>query len=258
MWIHNLNPTILHFGPLQIRWYGLVYVLGFLLALYWLNFLRKKNLLMLTKEDVWDLVFYLMLGVLIGARVFMIFWQPEEFLLKPWNLLKIWQGGMSFHGGLAGSIIAVWLFCKRKKIHFWNIADALSLPAIFALAFGRIANFINGELIGKIWEGRWCVVFPQYDDACRHPSTLYAAGYRFLIFGWLLLLTLKNEFKPGFLFWNFVLLEGVGRFLVDFYRQDILYLGLSLGQWFSVIMVAAALWVLIKKYPQEEKKLFSR
>lgn len=258
MWIHNLNPTILTLGPFEIRWYGLVYVLGFFLAIYWLNHLRKRNSLNINAEEIWDLVFYLMLGILIGARVFMIFWQPQEFLVKPWNLLKIWQGGMSFHGGLVGSIIAVWWYCRKKNLHFLTIADALSIPAILALGLGRIANFINGELIGRIWQGQWCVIFPQYDNVCRHPSTLYAAGYRFLIFGWLLLLALKKEFKPGFMFWNLIFLEGVGRIIVDFYREDILYAGFSLGQWFSAIMVAAAFWILIKKYPQEWKKLFSQ
>ncbi|MDP3733851.1 MAG: prolipoprotein diacylglyceryl transferase [Nanoarchaeota archaeon] len=258
MWIHNLNPTLLTFGPLEIRWYGLVYVLGFFLALYWLNFLRKRNSLAISAEEVWDLVFYVMVGVLIGARLFMIFWQPQEFLFKPWNLLKIWQGGMSFHGGFVGSIVAVWFFCKKKKLSFLEIADALSLPAIFALALGRIANFVNGELVGRIWQGQWCVVFLDYDTNCRHPSTLYAAGYRFLIFGWLLFLSLKKEFKPGFIFWNFVLLEGIGRIIVDFYRQDILYAGFSLGQWFSAIMVAAALWIVVQNYSQEWKRLLFR
>ena len=255
MYIHNINPTILQLGPLEIRWYGLVYVLGFFLAVYWLDYLRKKNQLELSKEEVWDFVFYLMLGILIGARVFMIFWQPQDFLFKPWNLFKVWQGGMSFHGGFAGSVIAAWWYSKKKNLHFWKIADALSVPAIFTLALGRIANFINGELIGRVWNGNNCVVFPQ-DPACRHPSTIYASGKRFLIFGWLAYLTLKKEFKPGFIFWNLVFFEGLGRIIVDFYREDILYYGFSMGQWFSLIMVVVAVWVFRKYYPREWKKLY--
>ncbi len=113
MWTHNLNPTILAIGPLEIRWYGLVYVLGFFLSVYWLRFLVQKKLLALSKDDIWDFVFYLMLGVLIGSRLFMIFWQPDYYLLKPWNLLKIWEGGMSFHGGFVGIVAAAWLYCRK-------------------------------------------------------------------------------------------------------------------------------------------------
>ena len=133
----------------------------------------------------------------------------------------------------------------------------MSVPTIFALALGRVANFINGELIGRIWNGNWCVTFPDYGDACRHPSTLYAAGKRFLVFGWLLFLTFKEEFKPGFIFWNFVFWEGLGRIIVDFYREDVLYAGLSLGQWFSLMMVITAVVVFSKYYSKEWKKVFS-
>lgn len=257
MYIHNLNPTILHLGTLEIRWYGLVYVFGFFLAVCWLNYFQKKTLEW-SKEEIWDLVFYLLLGILIGARVFMIFWQPQEFLFKPWNLLKIWQGGMSFHGGLVGSITAAWWYCKKKNLPFWKIADIVSIPAMFVLALGRIANFINGELVGRVWEGKWCVIFPTYGQECRHPSTLYAAGKRFLIFGWLVLLTLRKEFKPGFIFWNLIFFEGLGRIIVDFFREDILYYGFSLGQWFSLVMVLIS-WLVFSKYYQGEwKKIMTK
>ena len=133
----------------------------------------------------------------------------------------------------------------------------ISTPAIFALALGRIANFINGELIGRVWNGKWCVIFPDYGESCRHPSTLYAAGKRFLIFFYLAWLSLKKEFKPGFIFWNFVLLEGLGRIIVDFYREDILHYGFSLGQWFSLIMVIFAIVMLFKKHKSDWKKIFN-
>lgn len=257
MWVDNLNPVLLHLGPLEIRWYGLVYVLGFFLAVFWMQYLSKKGKLNLNKEDIWDFVFYLMLGVIIGARLFMIFWQPQIYLFKPWNLVKVWEGGMSFHGGFVGIVIAAWLFCKKKKLDLWKLADVLSVPAMFALALGRIANFVNGELVGRVWNGRWCVVFPDYGTACRHPSTLYAAGKRFLIFGWLVFLTLWKEFTPGFIFWNFVFFEGLGRFLVDFFREDPLFYGLSLGQWFSLAMIVVAVWVFWKKYKKDWKKVLS-
>lgn len=258
MWIHNLNPTLLSFGPLEIRWYGLCYVFGFFLSIWWLNYLRKKNKLNLTKDEIWDLAFYLMLGVIIGSRLFEIFWEPSIYLYHPIELLKFWQGGMSFHGGLTGIIIAGLIYCKKKKISFLEMADAMSFPTMFALALGRIANFINGELVGRVWNGRWCVIFPDYDNLCRHPSILYAAAYRFLISGELLWLSLKDKFQPGFIFLNFVLLEGIGRFMVDFYREDTIYGGLVLGQWFSLVMILVALFFWIKKYREDCKLIFKR
>lgn len=260
MWIHNLNPTLLKIGALEIRYYGLVYALGLFLSLGWLLYLRKKGRISLSKEQSWDLVFYLMLGVIIGSRLFEIFWEPQLYFQKPWQLLMIWQGGMSFHGGLAGIIVANWLYCRKNKLDFWRIADILSIPVMLALALGRIANFINGELVGRITSVGWCVKFPAY-EGCRHPSMLYAAGQRFLVFGGLLWLSFKEkalEFKAGFIFWNLVFFEGLGRIMVDFYREDILYFGFSLGQWFSLVMVVTALIVFIKKYKEDWKKFLGK
>ncbi len=255
MWINNLNPVLLQLGPLQVRWYGLAYVLGFFVAVWWLQYLSKKGTLSLDKEEVWDLVFYLMIGILIGARLFEIFWQPAYYLSSFWNIFKIWQGGMSFHGGFVGIVVAAWFYCKKKQLPFWKIADALSIPTIFALALGRVANFINGDLAGRVFDGKWCVVFPQYDDLCRHPSTLYAAGKRVIVFGWLLYLALQEKFKPGFIFWNFVFWEGLGRIIVDYFRHDSLFLNFSLGQWFSLAMVLVALWMFSNHYTTDWKRL---
>src|SRR3989338_7491910 len=246
MWVYDLNPVLVDLGPLEIRWYGLVYVLGFLLGVWWLNRVAAQGKLAISKDEVWDLLLYLIIGVLVGARLFMVFWNPEIYLLHPFNLLKIWEGGMSFHGGFLGIIPAAWLYCRKKKLNFWTVADVLSVPAILALALGRIANFINGELIGRIWDGAWCVVFPEYGEACRHPNMIYSALQRLVVFGWLLWISAKNEFRPGqvtgvrdlsftpfrpgFIFWNFVFWEGIGRIIVDFFREDILYGGFSLGQ----------------------------
>jgi phosphatidylglycerol---prolipoprotein diacylglyceryl transferase len=255
MYIHNLNPTLLNLGPLEIRWYGLVYVLGFLLSVYWLHYLKKKQKINLEKEEIWDLIFYIMIGIIAGARLFMIFWQPGTYLTNPLNLLKIWQGGMSFHGGLVGSIVGAYLYCKKNHLNFWKIADSLSVPAIFALGLGRIANFINGELVGRITVKPWCVIFPG-EESCRHPSTLYAASKRFIIFGWLTFLSFKNQFKPGFIFLNLIFWEGLGRIIVDFYRDNALYYFFSLGQWFSLVMILVSLYFFKKYYKDDWRKIF--
>ena len=255
MYIHNLNPTLLSLGPLEIRWYGLMYVLGFFLSIAWLYYLRKKGKLELNKEQIWDFAFWLMVGVLIGSRVFEVFWQPSYFLSNPFNFLKFWEGGMSFHGGFVGIVVAAYIYCKKHRFNFWKLADAMSIPALFALALGRIANFINGELVGRPFQGKWCVLFKGY-DGCRHPSTLYAAGKRFIVTGWLFLLTFWKSFKPGFIFLNFVFWEGLGRFLVDFYREDVLWFKLTIGQWFSLIMVIVALYLFVKFYKEDWRKIF--
>ena len=261
MYIHNLNPTLLSLGPLEIRWYGLMYVLGFFLAIGWMYYLRKKGKLELSKDQIWDFAFYLMLGVLIGSRLFEVFWEPMYYLSNPLNFLKIWQGGMSFHGGFVGIVTAAYFYCKKHKLNFWKMADILSIPTLFALALGRIANFINGELIGRPFQGKWCVVFPKYDDLCRHPSTLYAAGKRFIITGWLFILTFWKSFRPGFIFLNFVFWEGLGRFIVDFYRSENIYYfnnTFTMGQILSSIMIVVALYFFIKNHQNDWRKIFSK
>ncbi|MBI2662371.1 prolipoprotein diacylglyceryl transferase [Candidatus Woesearchaeota archaeon] len=256
MWVNTIDPVLVHLGLLEIRWYGIIYVLGFFLSVWWLHYLSKKGKVPLKGEEIWDFIFYAMLGVLIGSRLFEVFWEPNYYLSNPFNFLKFWQGGMSFHGGFAGIVTASWIYCKAKKINFWQMADMMSFPTILALGLGRIANFANGELWGTVWSGKWCVVFPRYDDLCRHPSVLYSAGQRLILSGWLCWLTLKREFKRGFVFWNFVLWEGVGRFIIDFWREDVMVYGLTIGQWFSIIMIIIALRALLIGYRGELGKIF--
>jgi len=256
MWVNNLDPVILNLGFAEIRWYGVVYVLGFFFSLWWLLQLQKKGKLQLSKEEVWDFFLNLMLGVLLGSRLLMMAWDPQTYLFHPLNLLKFWEGGMSFHGGLVGITLAAYLYCRKKKISFLQMADLMSFPTLFALALGRIANFTNGELVGRVWNGSSCVIFPHYDSQCRHPYTLYAAGQRFLVSFWLLFLALQNKFKAGFVFYNFLLWEGLGRFFLDFFREDQLFFYLSLGQWFSLVMIIIALYFLFKNYTEEWKKIF--
>ncbi|MFH1456393.1 MAG: prolipoprotein diacylglyceryl transferase [archaeon] len=255
MWIHNLDPTLLTFGPFEIRYYGLVYVIGFLFVLFFLEYMRKKNKVPLNKEQIYDLIFYLILGVLIGSRLFhVIFWEPSYYLAQPWKILYFWQGGMSFHGGLLGVILVGLWFSKKNNIKFLQLADIISIPAVIILAFGRIANFINGELPGTPTESSWCVIFPGYEE-CRHPIQLYSALKRFLVAGVLVLINL-NKHKPGFIFLNLIFFMGLGRFFIDFLREDARWLGLSAGQYFSLAMVLITTYIFLKYYKKECKKLF--
>lgn len=253
MFEHNLSPFVFQINGLGIRWYSLVYIFGFLLCIYFLK--KHKNSLKINDEDIYDFSTYLILWVVFGARLFeVLVWEPGFYFSNPLEIIKIWHGGMSFHGGLIGALIVTYLFCKKKKLDFWIIADLLVIPGILALAFGRIANFVNAELIGTVTNVKWCVNYSNVEN-CRHPSQLYAAVYRFLLFFYLLVIS-KKLFKPGFIFWNFVFLESIGRFIVDFYREDTLYIGLSIGQLSSAVLIIISLIVFIKSYKEDWKKIF--
>jgi len=248
MWTPTLDPVLFELFGLEIRYYGLVYVIGMLFSIFFL--LRAREKLGLSKDEVYDFVFYLMLGVVIGSRVFhVLFWEPAYYLSDPVKIFYVWQGGMAFHGGLVGVVLASLWYCRRKKVSFFKVTDILTVPALIALGLGRIANFINAELVGTVTNVSWCVNFG--DGVCRHPYVLYSAVKRFAIAGLLFSLQRRTAFKEGFLFWLMILLMGVGRFLLDFYREDVLYLGLSVGQWMSLVLVVLGAMVLLRKYRED-------
>ena len=252
----NINPVLAHLGPLTIRWYGVIYALGFIIAYCWLRREIKRKTLALSADDTDTFFLYLIPGVVIGARVFeIIFYEPTYYFANPVQMVAVWNGGLSFHGGLVGAALAVYLFTKHKKIPFYDLADTLVIPAAFALFLGRIANFINAELPGIATNVPWCVYFPGV-EGCRHPSQLYEAAKNLVICA-VLLLVQRSELKKdhhrrknkGYLFWLFVLLYGTLRFIVNFWRDDpIVFFGLQTGQLLSVAMALAAAIVLWTKY----------
>ena len=246
MFIHNIDPVFFNIGPLEIRYYALLYVLGFLIIWYILN--KRKQELGLTKEQVESFVLYIILGVIIGARLFEVFiWEPMYYFAQPWKIFALWEGGMSLHGGLIGIALVCYYFCKKHKIELAKIADILVIPGVFVLALGRIANFINGELVGTVSNVSWCVKFPYY-EGCRHPVQIYAALGRFLLGSYLIVLKKIKKWKNGFIFWNFVLFMGIGRFAIDFLREDTRVIGLSMGQYLSLMMVLVSGYVLWRYY----------
>ena len=189
MFIHNINPILLSIFGLEIRYYGLFYVFGFLLIFFILN--KERIRLKLSKEEIYDYIFYLIIFVILGARIFeIIFYEPLFYFNNPLQMLMIWEGGLSFHGGLLGIILWNYIFTKKKKLDFYDISDILVIPIAFMLFLGRIANFINGELIGKISSLPWAVKFNNY-EGYRHPTQIYESLKNLLIF--FLLLFLKNK-----------------------------------------------------------------
>jgi len=247
----TINPVLLSLGPFEIRYYGLVYVIGFILAYVFLK--KFKDHLGFKDKDIDEFLIWLFVGVILGSRLFeVIVWNPSYYFANPLKIFAVWEGGMAFHGGLIGAGLVAYWYSKKNNISLAKLVDVIVFPAIIALALGRIANFINGELVGTVTNVPWCVNFPGYDE-CRHPSQLYGALKRFIILGVLVLLYNHKKHKDGFIFCVFVALMGIGRFFLDFYRDDIRYLGLSLGQYFGLIMFIVSGYILIKYYWRKDK-----
>lgn len=238
MFIHNINPVLLSFFGLEIRWYGLMYVFGFVMAYFFLKHLVKLKEVKLSNKDIEDFLFYIMIGMVIGARTFYVLFYNFSFYFEyPLEIFMVWNGGLSFHGGLVGGLVSSYIFSRRKKVNFLTLLDLSAIPFAFALIFGRIGNFINGELVGNVTNVSWCFDFG--DSLCRHPSQLYASFKNFLNFS--ILFSLRNmKFKKGVLFSIFLVNYSALRFIVGFFRapdvQVGYVLGITLGQWFSIVM----------------------
>jgi len=253
---HNINPTIIDLGPLEIRWYGLFYIFGFAAAYYMIPWLAKKRGIRLSKEQVMDFLTYAAFGVILGGRLgYVIFYDFLYYLARPLEIFAIWQGGMSFHGGLIGVSIAGLLFCRKNKVRFLDLADVTVFPLALALALGRLGNFINGELYGRINVSTFCIDYTksQYmhnpPEGCRYPSQLFESAKNLVIFS--ILWAIRNHNLPrGFLFFTFIALYGSFRFMIEFTRQPDsqigLIAGLSLGQWLCLPMIIIGLVMLVR------------
>ncbi len=254
--LHTISPIAFSLGPLDIRYYNLMYLLGLALSYIFLKYFQKKDKnFPLKKDEIIDFIFWAFLGVIIGGRLGVaFFYNPGFYLGNPLEILAIWKGGMSFHGGLLGVIITSYIYCKIKKINLLVLGDYLVIPAALGLVFGRIGNFLNGELWGRVTDLKICVDYSQNEFiknsplGCRHPSQIYAAIKNLATFTILFTLyrTLKNR-KPGTLLFTFLLCYGAFRFLVEFVREPSwIYWNLTAGQWLSVPLVLIGLIGLVQ------------
>jgi len=226
----NIDPVFLRLGPIQLRWYGLMYMLSFIIGFFVLKSYAKYRKMNMTTDDLYDLLFYLILGVMIGGRLgYVLFYDLGSYIREPLSIFAIWQGGMSFHGGFIGMILAAIWIARKKRWNFWEIADLGSAVAPIGLGLGRIGNFINGELFGRPTTVPWAMIFPEGGPMPRHPSQLYEALLEglvlFLILRWLY----RKNFYPGTVFWALVAFYGLFRFLVEFVREPDAQIGLDLG-----------------------------
>lgn len=244
MFTHNINPVIFSIGSLDIRWYGLMYVISLIFLYYAVSYLVKRKKVKLTQNDVEWFILIEAFAIVVGARIFeVLFYNLSYYLSNPMKIIAVWEGGLSFHGGLLGALIAAYFFCKSKKVSLLQMADLMIIPFGIALMLGRIGNFINGELYGTVTNVPWCFKFPSA-SGCRHPSQLYEAGKNLLIFAVLWSIKDRDE-KPGYFFAVFLIMYGVLRFLVEFVRQPTDMVGfLTIGQFLCLLMIAGGAWLL--------------
>ena len=257
---HNIDPVFLNIGGIQLRWYGLMYMLGFIVAYFIMRRLVGQKSLPLSRDDLYDLLFYLILGLMGGGRIgYVLFYDIGTYLENPLSIVAIWQGGMSFHGGLIGMTLAAILIVRKnrkKGWQFWEIADMTAVAVPIGLGLGRIGNFINGELYGRPSTLPWAMVFPDGGSVGRHPSQIYEALLEglalFLIVRWVYHLNLR----PGAALWSMVSVYSLFRFTVEFLREPDAHIGFDLGpftrgQLFSFPMLLVGTYFLVSTLRQE-------
>jgi phosphatidylglycerol:prolipoprotein diacylglycerol transferase len=259
MLIHpQFDPIALQVGPLAVRWYGLMYLAGFL-AFLWLGKRRAEAQPWhtMSAQDIDDLLFYGVLGVVFGGRLGQVlFYEPAYYLAHPLEILAVWKGGMAFHGGFLGVMVAMALWGRKAGKSFFQVTDFIVPLVPLGLMAGRIGNFINGELWGRVADASlpWAMVFLQVDHLPRHPSPLYqAAGEGLLLFVILWLFSARQR-TLGAVSGMFLVGYGVLRFVAEYFREpDHGIFGLSyvvsMGQWLSLPMILAGLWLLLRKPP---------
>ncbi len=256
-----IDPVIFQVGPLAIRWYSLAYIAGLLIGWRYMRHLAVLPPSAADAKDIDDFLVWATLGVILGGRLgYVLFYRPGFYLDNPLAVLQVWQGGMSFHGGFLGVMIAALMFARRRRIKLLPFADILACVTPIGLLLGRFANFINGELFGRITDVSWAMVFPRGGPYPRHPSQLYEAGLEGGVLFLLLFVLSGRESvrrRPGLLAGVFLAGYGSARIFVELFRQPDIHLGLlaggtTLGQWLSFPMVAAGLYLIWRARPKAE------
>jgi phosphatidylglycerol---prolipoprotein diacylglyceryl transferase len=239
----QIEPVIFKIGPLAVRWYGLMYLLGFVGGYFIIRHLARYRHLPLTGDKLSDLLFYSVLGVILGGRLgYTLFYNFSYYAAHPFKIFAVWEGGMSFHGGLLGTLVAVSIYCLKKNLPKLLTGDVLVTAATIGLGFGRLGNFINGELWGRVTDIPWGMVFPGAGPEPRHPSQLYEAFLEGPVLFFILYMLHRRRAIAGVPFFVFFLLYGLFRFGVEFLRQPDAHLGFlwggaTMGQLLSLPMI---------------------
>ncbi len=248
----EFDPIALQVGPLAIHWYGLMYLLGFALAWLLGRWRIRAGKTHLTMRDLEDIIFFGVLGVILGGRLgYVLFYKPAYYLSHPLEIFYLWEGGMAFHGGLIGVIVMLYVFARKRGYRFLEVGDFVAPLIPLALAAGRMGNFINGELWGRPTDVPWGMVFPQSGDGiARHPSQLYQMGLEGLLLFVIVWIFAHRSRPVGQVSAVFLMGYGFFRFVVEFTREPDSFLGLlagglSMGQWLSIPMMLAGLALFI-------------
>ena len=257
MYIHNLNPVIVNFGFIEIRWYSLAYIFGILIG-WWLA--KKIIQTKINNGEISfeiklfdDLISYLIISIILGGRIgYVLFYNFSYYLNNPVDIIKIWEGGMSFHGALIGIIVGTYLFSKKLNVKTFFFLDVVATVAPIGIFFGRVANFINSELYGKPTEVAWSVIFPLVDQIPRHPSQLYEAFFEgIILFIILITLAFKKNVKVGKCSAYFMIFYGTFRILAEQFREPDIQIGylfnfLTMGTLLSSFMILIGCLILLK------------
>ena len=246
----HINPDLISIGPVHVRWYGIMYVIGFFAAWFLIQKQRRAQEINFIGTAVQDFLFYVALGLVLGGRLgYILFYQYMNYgyyLRHPIEIIATWNGGMSFHGGMIGAVVAGWIFCRRHKLPFAAVADITVVTVPVGLGFGRIGNFINGELWGRVTDVPWGMVFPDGGPLPRHPSQLYEAFLEGPVLFALLWFLRKKALPDGMLVVFFLLFYGTFRFFLEFVREPDAQLGFvfgrfSMGQFLCAGMILGAM-----------------
>ena len=248
----HLSPIALDLGFFKLRWYSLAYIAGILVGWWYLLKLIAQPGAPMAKRHADDFVFYLTLGIILGGRFGYILFYKPEMLTSPMEMLKLWEGGMSLHGGFLGVIIGLWLFCRKNDLNMLRVCDVVAVATPFGLFFGRLANFVNGELWGRPTDLPWGIVFPGAGPEPRHPSQLYEAGiegvFMFIVL-WMMFWKTDARYQPGKLVGTGLVIYGLSRSLLELVRQpdaglENLSWGLTMGQTLSLPMLIVGLYLV--------------
>ncbi len=254
------DPVAIEIGPFAIRWYALAYVVGLLLGWRYCVWLAQRPPSFVTRAQIDDFLVWATLGVVLGGRLgYVLFYQPLHFLENPQDIIMVWHGGMSFHGGLVGVILAMILFARKNRIAFFALADIVACATPIGLFLGRLANFVNGELYGRPTDAPWAVVFPgkEAGGLPRHPSQLYEAALEGVVL-FLVLFAMARfsqaKAQPRLLSGVFMIGYGLSRIIAELFREPDLQLGYlpggtTMGQWLSLPMIVAGIVFILRARP---------
>ena len=251
----EIDPVAIQIGPLAIRWYALAFIAGLLAGWRYILYVQRRSPRVMTRDEVADFFTWAIIGIVAGGRLgYVSFYMAGYFLQNPLEIFFLWQGGMSFHGGLIGMVVATMLFSRKRRLPILSVADLVACAAPIGLLLGRIANFINGELYGRTTDVAWAFVFPGGGASARHPSQLYEAALEGLVLFVVLFVLARfttARQRPGLLVGIFFTGYGISRVLVELYREPDAHLGYllggaTMGQLLSVPVLLVGVWLVTR------------